>query len=161
MSKLRLACVATAAWATSTCAQPIKVEENASEYGGLMQTFKCKPMEKGQNRIVAADLPHTAIVRVRFKDKKAVEFRVEYVEDDGTKSSPAEETKTWRLVTVPGRRDYSWYAMANHHRNLLMHGRLFERDSARDGENRWFYSEEQFEDGVKTADYQAACGKEG
>ena len=59
MSKLRLACVATAMWASSTCAQPLKVQENASEYGEAAQTFQCKLVEQGQNRIVAADLPST------------------------------------------------------------------------------------------------------
>ncbi len=161
MSKLRLACVATAMWASLTCAQPLKVQENASEYGEAAQTFQCKLVEQRQNRIVAADLSHTLIVSLRLKDKKAADFNVVHVEDNGEKYTNTDQTKSWHLVTIPGRRDYNWYGMAKDHPNILMHGRLFEQYSARDGENRWFYNEEQFEYGLKTVDYRTICGAAG
>lgn len=161
MPKLRLACVATAMWASSTCAQPLKVQENASQYGEAVQTFQCKPVEQGHNRIVAADLPHALIVSLRLKDKKAADFKVVHVDDNGEKYTHTDQTKSWRLVTISGRRDYSWYGMAKDHPNLLMHGRLVEQYSARDGENRWFYNEEQFEYGLKTVDYRTICGAAG
>jgi hypothetical protein len=161
MSNLRLACVATAMWASSTYAQPLNVQENTSEYGKAAQTFQCKPVEQGQNRIVAADLPHTLIVSLRLKDKKAAEFKVVRVEDNGEKYTQTDQTKSLNLVTIPGRRDYSWYGMAKDHPNLLMHGRLFEQYSAHDGKNRWFYNEEEFEHGLKTVNYRTICGAAG
>ena len=161
MAQLRLAYVATAMWASITCAQALEAREIAPGDGGLAQTFKCEPIERGQNRIVAADLPHAVIVSLRLNEQKAAEFKVLYLDEDGKKTNPADETKAWSLVTIPGRRDYSWYAMANYRQNLLIHGRLFEQDSARNSEKRWFYSEEQFENGLKTVDYQTTCREEG
>ena len=160
MSKLRLACVATAMWASSTCAQPLKVQENASEYGEAAQTFQCKLVEQRQNRIVARSLSPIDW-SLRLKDKKAADLNVLHVEDDGEKYTNTDQTKSWHLVTIPGCRDYSWYGMAKDHPNLLIHGRLFEQYSAHDGENRWFYNEEQFEYGLKTVDYRTICGAAG
>jgi hypothetical protein len=161
MSQLRFACVATAMWAFTTCTQALEARENTSGDGGQAQTFKCEPIEQGQNRIVAGDLPHTVILSLRLKGQKADEFKVLYLDEEGKKTKPVDETKAWKLVTIPGRRDYSWYAMADYRQNLLIHGRLFEQDSARNSGKRWFYSEEQFENGLKTVDYQTTCSEEG
>jgi len=160
MSKLRLACVATAAWASATCAQALKAQMNASERESRAQTYKCGPVEVGKDRIVAADLPSTVIVSLTLSDNKATGFKVTYVEDNGEKSDPADKAKSWRLVTMPTGHDYHWWAIGSYQPNLLMHGRLFEQPGAGEGERRWLYYEEQFEAGLKTGDFQVACVKE-
>jgi hypothetical protein len=160
MSKLRLASVAIAAWASATVAQALKAQMNASERETGTQTFNCRPVETGQNRIVAADPPRTVIVSLILTSNKASAFKVSYIEDNKEKSDPADKTKPWLLVTMPSGHDYHWYAAGRRQPNLLMHGRLFEQSGARDGEKRWLYREEQFEAGVKTADFQIACAKE-
>ena len=40
-------------------------------------------------------------------------------------------------VTTPGYRDYNWYGSGAKDHNVLMHGKLFEKDSARYGKNKW------------------------
>jgi len=161
MSKFRLACVATAVWASATGVEAFKAQVNSPEHEGTAQTFKCKSVEQGQSRIMAADPPRTVIVSLTLTDKKVTEFKVLYVDDNGERSSPADETKSWRLVTIPGSHDYNWYAIGGQRPNLLVHGRLVEQYGARDGENRWLYDQEEFEHGIKTVDYQAVCVKEG
>ena len=160
MSKLRLAFVATAAWASATSAQALNAQMNASEREAGTQTFKCKPVETGQNRIVAADPSRTVIVNLILTRDKATGFKVSYIEDNGEKSDPGNKTKSWLLVTMPSGHDYHWYAAGSRQPNLLMHGRLFEQAGAREGEKRWLYYEEQFEAGLKTGDLQVACAKE-
>jgi len=144
-------------WAAAASAQALNAQAGASEHAVTAQTFNCRPVEQSQNRIVAADPSRAIRVSLTLTDKKATEFKVLYVDDNGEKSSPADETKPWRLVTTPGSRDYNWYAVGSRRPNLLMHGRLFERDSVQKGENRWSYSEEQFELGIRTVDYHATC----
>ena len=160
MSKLRLASVAIAALASATSAQALKAQMTAPEREARAQSFKCRPIEAGQNRIVAADLPRTVIVSLILTSNKAAGFKVSYIEDNGEKSDPADKTKPWLLVTMPSGHDYHWYATGSRQPNLLMHGRLFEQSGAREGENRWLYYEEQFEAGRKTGDLQVACAKE-
>ena len=160
MSKLRLACVATAAWASATSALALKAQMNASEHEGETQTFRCGAAEAGPNPIVAADLRRTVIVNLILTRDKATDFKVSYIEDNGKKSDPAAITKSWLLVTMPSGHDYHWYAAGRRQPNLLMHGRLFEQSGAREGEKRWLYYEEEFEAGLKTGDLQVACVKE-
>jgi hypothetical protein len=160
MSKLRLAFVATAAWAFATSAQALKAQMNASEREAGTQSFKCRPVEAVQNRIVAVDPPRTVIVDLTLTSNKATGFKVSYIEDNGEKTDPADKTKSWLLVTMPSGHDYHWFATGSRQPNLLMHGRLFDQPGAREGEKRWFYYEEQFEAGLKTGDLQVACVKE-
>jgi hypothetical protein len=157
--KLRLACAATALWASTTYAQAVQAPLDKTEQA-VAQRFTCKPVEHEQNRIVATDLPSAITVALTFTDKKINGFKVSYVDDSGQKSKPADETKAWRLVAVPGRRDYSWYAVGNRDPNLFMHGRLFEQEGVNGGRKQWLYNEEQFELGVKTIDYHATCVEE-
>ena len=160
MPKLRPASVAIAAWASATAAQALKAQINASERETGTQTFNCRPVETGQNRIVAADPPRTVIVSLILTSNKASAFKVSYIEDNGEKSDPGNKTKSWLLVTMPSGHDYHWYAAGSRQPNLLMHGRLFEQAGAREGEKRWLYYEEQFEAGLKTGDLQVACARE-
>jgi hypothetical protein len=160
MSKLRLAFLATAAWASATSAQALKAQMSASEREAGTQTFKCRAVEADQNRIVAADPPRTVIVDLKLTSAKATGFKVSYIEDNGEKSDPADKTKSWLLVTMPSGHEYHWYAAGSRQSKLLMHGRLFEQSGAREGEKRWSYFEEQFEAGLKTGDLQVACAKE-
>ena len=153
MSKLRLTCLATAAWASATLGHALE----APGHEAAAQKFECGPTGAGHNRIVAADLPRTVYVTVMLTGEKATGLKVAYLEDNGEKSDPADKTKSWRLVTMPSGHDYHWWAVGSRQPNLLMHGRLFKQSGARGGENQWLYYEEQFETGLKTSDFQVAC----
>ena len=169
MFRLRWTCAALAMWASTACAQPSTPQENGSNDLGPVQTFTCEHVKQQKSRFEASDSPSAVIVKLALDTakEKAADLKIIHVAGNGEKFSPADALRTWHLVTIPGRRDYNWYGMVKG-QNVLMHGRLFEQNSAHSGEKkwvfqeeRWLYNEEKFEKGLKTAEYQTVCSPGG
>jgi hypothetical protein len=162
MLRLSLASVAVGLLVSHACAQSLKPKENGDDYLGSAQTFSCEPFWQSDNPIVASDPTFKAIVSIKFKENgDASAIKVVHVAESGEKYDRAVQYIQWHLVTTPGYRDYNWYGTGVKDHNILMHGKLFENDSARHGKNRWFYTEEQFTHGLKTSENQTLCNKTG
>ena len=160
--------VALVMWVPTAYAQPPTPQENGSNDRGPVQTFTCEHVKQQKSRFEESEAPRTVIVNLALDagKAKATDLKIVHVAGNGKKISPADALRTWHLVTIPGRRDYNWYGMVKG-QNVLMHGRLFEQNSAHSGEKkwvfqeeRWLYNEEKFEKGRKTAEYQTVCSPE-
>jgi hypothetical protein len=163
--RLGWTCAALALWVPTVYAQSLKPQDNGSNDLGLVQTFTCEHVKQQKSRFEASDSPRAVIVNLALdaEKAKATDLKIVHVAGNGEKFSPADVVRTWHLVTIPGRRDYNWYGMVKD-KNVLMHGRLFEQNSAHSGEKkwvfeeeRWLYNEEKFEKGLKTAEFQTVC----
>ena len=160
MLRLSITSVATGLLVSYACAQSLKPKENGDHYLGSTQTFSCEPIWQSNNPVVAGDPAFKTIVSIRLQENgNASAINVIHVAEGGEKYNRADQYVQWHLVTTPGYRDYNWYGSGAKDHNVLMHGKLFEKDSARYGKNKWFYTEEQFTHGLRTSEQQTVCSK--